>query len=316
MNTLSSQKNPQDILYTDLINPEIYNQILSEQHIYIAQSDKACIEFIYARSNLTDLEIVELGCGPARILRQLDKIKESSNITGVDIDQKFLSYAQSSLVNFPRKINLIQADISTYFHPKAVDLFFSVGVHHHVSKGKKTNLYLANVHKQLKKDGIYIVADEFVPEYETETERELRIAIWYSHVIAHALKYNYNYLANEESKIFLDDLLESKTSQNYKTQEQIDYVLQNVTEINNFAINGDAINANKKATEFLNFLNQHFNSCPSNQFALDASRRDYKICPSVFKKEIETAGFKITDEKIFGNIDNIGAMCMYVLSKR
>ena len=47
------------------------------------------------------------------------------------------------------------------------------------------------------------MSDEFIPEYENEDERNIKLTIWYAHVIANAIKQNYQYLAQEEAKTSL-----------------------------------------------------------------------------------------------------------------
>ena len=305
----------EEVMYTDVIEPSVYNKILSEQHIYIAQADRYCMDVINKLARNDKLEIVELGCGPARALAQLAQLNLKSNITGVDVDEKFLEFAKNVLDDKKQKITLIKDNIVIYQHEKPIDICFSIGVHHHIAKGKKVNSYLENIYKQLKKDGVYIVVDEFIPHYSTEAEREIRLAIWYSHVISHALKYGYMYLADEEARIFLDDILEGKTEKLYKNKTQVEYILSKAPAINKLILDDDLDNSFILAKEMLSFIFDNFDTSPSSNTTLDLSREDYKICFDVFKSEYEKVGFKLKEKQIFGNLDSIGAMAVYVLSK-
>lgn len=297
--------------YSQVIRPENYNQIVSNEHIYISSADQFLVKRIKELA-VPLAEVVELGCGPARVLplvRGIEKIK----LTGLDIDSDFLDYARRIMKK--EDICITAADIEIYQHDKEVDIFYSHGLHHHVSKGDKTINYLNNVWNNLKKGGYYILIDEFIPSYDNTQERELRVVVWYSHVIASAIKRNYNYLAQEESKIFLDDLYEGRANDNIKSQEQINLVLSRVEPIDQAARTGDLDKAQELSKEFLSELERYHNLEKHGDLTIDLSRGDYKICESILRKEIEKTRFSIESVKHFGPIETIGAISVYSLKK-
>lgn len=297
--------------YSKIIRPVEYNQIVSNEHLYIASADKFMLKKIKGYAYL-GAEVVELGCGPARILPLIREI-EGISLSGVDTDNEFLVYAQEIMKNSNTRI--ICGDVETYQHDKKVDIFYSHGLHHHIAKGPKTQNYLKNIYNNLRNGGYYILVDEFIPDYETPQERELKIVIWYSHVIAHAIKHNHSYLAQEESKILLDDLYEGRSHINFKNQEQIELILSYVGPIDQAACNNNLIKAEELSKEFLSALENRHSLIKHGDPTLDLSRGDFKICDKVFKQEAKMAGFDIIDVKAFGPAETIGSVSIYTLRK-
>lgn len=297
--------------YSQIIQPADYNRIVSNEHIYMAAADSYLVKKIRELA-FPSVEVVELGCGPARVLALIREI-EGIRLTGVDLDNQFLTYAQQVIKNSDTQI--VMADIETYKHDKEVDIFYSHGLHHHIAKGTKTINYLKNVHKNLKEGGYYILIDEFLPNYSNQMERELKVVIWYSHVIANAIKNNYLYLAQEESKILLDDLYEGRTHENIKNQEQIDLVLASVEPIDKAARGGEVDQAELLAKEFLSKLEKHHNLDKHGDLTIDLSRGDYKICDSVLREEVEKANLIIREVKAFGPAETIGSVSIYTIKK-
>ena len=259
-------------------------------------------------------EIVDVGCGPGRVSKQLSKLLKKNNlitITGIDIDTDFLAYSKS---HSGSNITFKKANIISYEHGIPVDVFFSIGVHHHIEKGWQMSQYLSNLHTQLADDGVYIISDEFIPDYTDENERDYSLAIWYSHVISHAIKNGFDYLALEEAHIFLDDLLEGRIEQLYKNEDQIQIVLASVSEISNATIEANKDHQKTAINKLLSTLEATFDSKFSTS-KTSLTRRDYKVCDKVFRNEMKQAGFIVQSQKSFGDIEKTGGMSVYMLKK-
>ena len=299
-----------EVTYSKIISPEEFNRINTEEHLYIKVSDAVIVKFIEEiRKKLgRNIEVVEIGCGPARILGEIAKIK-NINLTAIDHDKDFVAYARKKVKGAEVKV----ADIETYNHGKPVDVFYSQGVHHHIAKPPK---YFQNIRKQLNNNGIFILSDEFLPNYNSEEERRLRAVIWYSHIISHAQKNNHKILAQEEAKTLLDELNTEIDESRIKTEEQINLVLSQVDIIDEEARKGNVSRAEIIVKKFLNNLSKIYNYKQSGDPTLDLSRGDYKICDKVFREEIKSAGFTVEKFKAVGPIDSIGAMVVYVLKKK
>ena len=301
--------------YSSIIGPEDYNRLMTEQHLYIAEAD-ACVSRLLRGIHDTRriIEAVELGCGPARLLQH---VAQDMNVhaTGIDHDNEFIRYGRRILRQQGIPATIHKADIAVYRHPVPVDVFYSQGVHHHIEKGTKTLAYLRNVHDQLKPDGSFIVSDEFLPEYSTPKERKIRTIIWYSHIIANAITGGYKQLAEEEAKTLLDDLNEHGNQNGLKSKAQIGTVLRNVDLINKLACNKKMKEGARRANLLLGSISSMRNTEKSGNPSMDLSRGDYKISDSVFRKEIDEAGFFVDQIHTIGPVENIGGFSVYLLRK-
>ena len=294
-----------DATYGKIIAAEEFNKINNDQHLYIAASDEIIKSWTEEHGGI---EVVEFGCGPARLLQKLDLIR-GINLTGVDHDQDYVEYARTKV----DKAKVVMSDVESYQHAEKIDVVVTQGAHHHFSKPPQ---YLENVVAQLSDNGIYILCDEFLPNYHTEYERRIRATIWYSHIIADAIKKGYDQLALEEAKTFLDELNTENDETRIKTPEQVELVLNQVTTINERAIKDYLAMAEVLAGRFLGQLSKIYSWEPNNDPTLDLSRGDYKICDSVLRAEIAHFGLMVEKKKSIGPIRNIGGMTIYVLKKK
>lgn len=299
--------------YSNIIEPEDYNKIINTQHLYVTEAH----EFIYRviSKKIQDkkkAELVELGCGPGQLLRLVSQLA-NINLTAIDIDLNFINFAKKIVGHLP--VQIMSADIITYQHHCPVDIFFSQGVHHHIPKGKPTTTYLKNVYTQLKSGGYYILSDEFIAEYTNEQERALNLIIWYSHIIAHALKFDYSQLACEEAKTLLDDLHEGHATDGFKTQHQINLVLEKAPLINSLTENDNHKEARKLAQQLIEELNLYLSMQPCGNNTLDLFRGDYKICDKILRDEVTSVGFTVESVTSFGPTTNIGSLAVYLLKK-
>jgi SAM-dependent methyltransferase len=302
--------------YSAIISSEDYNCLMNDQHLYISQCDQYLVDMICEMSKDRTLEVVELGCGPLRFTRKLASIA-NINLTAIDVDEVFYSYGIKSSKEENLKINMVNDNIANYNHHKPVDIFCSNGLHHHVFKGVNCNKYLVNVANQLSDDGYYYLMDEFIPEYKDDKERNLKIIIWYSHIIADAINNKYYHLAQEEAKTLLDDLEEgSDEPHQLKNIKKIELVLSYVSLINEYAMNKQDEKAREIATEMLEKLKQNNEFQPLDDHnSIKLSRKDYKICDRVLKQELSEAGLMVVGMISFGPIENIGGLCVYKIKK-
>lgn len=302
----------QVIQYSSIISPEDYNRMVGHEHLYIKESDNFIFEILKQNVEKGLSEVVEIGCGPGRLTQLISKI-ENINLTAVDTDSEFIKYAKSLLPN----TCIVNQSVLTYRHSAPVDAFISQGMHHHIGKGEDTKTYLRNIAKNLRPGGIYIISDEFIPDYNNEAEREINLVIWYSHIIASALKMGYSGLAKEEAKTLLDDIYEGREDISLsKTQEQIELVLLVVESINKKAIKGLLEEAKKEALQCITALGRIKNDAYKEEnSSIKMSRGDYKISNEKFADELENTGLYILSSQVFGPIERIGAMVVHVLKK-
>lgn len=289
------------ITYSQIISARTYTEIMS-QHIYMQEADNivAGTALKHATSVSKVPTILEIGCGPGRITKLL--IGQGANVHGADIDQAFLQEAQNAVP----QATFVQADLITYQHPTLVDVVVSHGLHHHIHPN-----HLQTVARYIKPGGVYVLGDEFLPHYDTNSERQLRAIAWYAHVIAEALSSNHSVLATEETKTLLDDLFYGLSLQ--KTEARIELVLHNAPKINELF-------RQQHWTKFDHTINEVFEeviASPETEASskLKLSRGDYKICHAEFIKQLEGTGFEIEDLQTVGPTNTIGGFKIYVLKK-
>lgn len=302
--------------YSSIISAADYMELMTKQHLFIAAADKEICRSTVERVLRGARNIVELGCGPGRLLKPLQsslKVFKDVKLSGVDLDPVFLEYARS-IVDATRT-QIIEADVRLFQPLEPVDIFLSQGFHHHVQKGDAVNDYLSNVRTQMSEGGVYILGDEFLPDYHDEEERRVKAVIWYAHIISNAIKKGHNYLAQEEAKTLIDDLNEADIPDSIKTQDQIQLVLKRVQKIEAASASKDLKNANKLAERLLETLACMRNYQATGDQTVDLSRGDYKICDEVLKEELEAAGLFVERVKHIGPIKTVGAMSVYTIKK-
>lgn len=301
--------------YSSIIDPQTYNTLMTEQHIYIQQADDTICRLIENQLQEGKTEVVELGCGPARLLEQVGRISRI-HLTGIDHDLNFIEYGEKILQEKKINAHILFGDVCSYRHQKPVDIFYSQGIHHHIPKGDDTKKYLRNIFKALKPGGLYILSDEFLAEYslKNKDERCIQAILWYSLVIQNALYNGHKLLAVEETKTLLDDLSEGSDTASIKTTKQIDLVLGSVQTIHE-AAQKNLAEAKKLAKDILQQIHLLAGTKPNHDPRLDLSRGDFKICDSVFRSEVEQVGFRIQNVIHIGPIQTIGGFSIYTLQK-
>jgi Methyltransferase domain len=287
--------------YSQLISPEKYNELMSEQHKYIATSDKFILTYLFDVVDKFKMpNVLEIGPGPMRIsfsiLQTLWDSDTNFNFSILDIDPEFISFNKELIIEKSLPIKIIEEDINTLTVDKKIDIAISQGFHHHISSE-----YLSNLYSIMSEGGFYIISDEFLPDYVDEKDRKIKAIVWYSHIIANAVSGSNFELAREEAKTLLDDIADNKQV-NYKSEEIINLVMENST-----LIDIDE----RLALELLVKINQ--NSIETNDPKMFLSRGDYKISHEVFQKQFQKAGFKFVSKKVIGN--SKGSLTVWVLQK-
>lgn len=110
------------------------------------------------------LRIIDVGSGSGDLSLLLAKDLADSEIIANDVEPNPVAQAQEKLASFPHA--------SVYDQPfesweGTADVVISWGSHHHLSHD-----YLAHVKEILSPGGIFIVGDEFCPEYLLGADRE------------------------------------------------------------------------------------------------------------------------------------------------
>jgi SAM-dependent methyltransferase len=281
------------------------------QHVHIPEADRHIIDLVGRHVRHGRRRVLEIGCGPARLLRQLDQI-EGVHLTGLDHDQSFVDTGREIIAQQGRKTPIICTDIAMYHPDDTFDIAVSQGMHHHIPKDE-VPAYLENVRRLLVPSGYYIVGDEFLTQYQGEVERRIIATLWYAHVIASAIRGGHQQLGVEEAKTLLDDL--AMGEETLKSNAQLELVLESVEQIESLVEQANLYDARAQAQMLLTELMHLRPTHSTGDARLDLSRGDFKVDGTAFREEVVRAGFRVLDTRWFGPIDVSGAMGVFILQK-
>jgi SAM-dependent methyltransferase len=107
----------------------------------------------------TNMDVIELGCAPGLILKELYLLRPAHNYFGIDYSLEGLAITREFLEENGIKAELIHADIRTYVPDRRYDLVVSFGLVEHFDDPVR----ILEAHKKfVAEDGLVIVS---VPNY-------------------------------------------------------------------------------------------------------------------------------------------------------
>lgn len=293
------------IEYGKTVTAQDYNNGISA-HPYIPQSDQAIYEQIFHFAQGKDhVKVLDCGCGPNRITSRIGTIPNTT-VWGLDLSQEFVDAANESnnLSNvFFLKEDFIQADLMHKF-----DVIYLQGVLHHI-RGRDRERFISKLFEMLQPGGIVIVGDEFIPKYETETERVRYVGLFYAHIIAEAVAGGFDVLAKEESKNLIDDCLAGHLGAGVFTDAILERIQTDAVEINRFLYT-DKITAFKKVGQLVSWLEKETEKAAGSVENMD--RGDYKISMPELEKDFERSALR---KLTFGPVDFVGGMGVMIWEK-
>lgn len=113
-------------------------------------------------------EILVLGCGSGL---EVERIKFSSNVTGIDLSDKMLEVLNKKKLN--DKVNLTTicgSFLNIPFEKKKYDIVLSCYVMHHFNENQKTEIY-KKIYDCLNDGGVFINGDSFSKTIEEENTK-------------------------------------------------------------------------------------------------------------------------------------------------
>lgn len=196
---------------------DLYDRILSD-FPYVADSFKAMVKIVkdYVLEK-EGVEILEFGFGTGLLTEQIAQIKEVQTLIGVDPSKDFYSKAKKRLRKHPQ-VKLLKKDATSYKHPHPVDIIAASFTYHHIPDVQKLK-FLKSVARNLKKKGIFILGDEFIPPFKNKIEKIKAIKKFYSHFIKYLISQN---TKQETLNVFHESLAESlRGVEEYKTSLEV-----------------------------------------------------------------------------------------------
>ena len=319
--------------YSKTIVAEMYLRILQE-HLYIWQADQ-CIRNIvrnHCQKNSDDWrKILDVGCGPGRLTSSLGSRKDYR--IGIDLSADFIEYAcEISRAVHPHdldpNLDFKVVDFATNQNIKLgvtdvdlqeCDVIVMQGVMHHIHDKDRTR-FLQRSFDLLKPDGILIIGDEFIKEYDTEEKRVFNVAKFYLHIIDEARKGDFDELAEEEAKNLIDDCFSGTENAGLATEKTFEHIYQYAAVINKMfyeygAIAGLNFEADNQIRSMFNYIKrsvEHLIGSSSENF----NRGDLKVSIQRFINELADYGFSVRGfVKKIGPVDELGGMAVIVFEK-
>lgn len=313
--------------YGQTVTSELYLNAL-QGHQYIPQSDQCIRNLIkeYCKKN-SDIcpKILDLGCGPGRLTFSI--AENNCHVIGLDISESFISHAneiywkneiRKGTVEFQQR-NFAGYGLKGDDNHKTLDIVFMQGVMHHIH-GEDRSKFLNRIHEYLKPDGILIIGDEFIADYESDDERILNVAKFYLHIVDEARKGGFNELAEEEAKNLIDDCFSGTKFAGLATEKTLETVYQYAKSINeqfysHGSVAGLNFEANNQIHNMFNYIKltvEHLTSSASKNF----NRGDYKVSINVFAEELSLYHFKLEEKYEIGPVKQLGGMGVLVFTKQ
>ena len=115
-------------------------------------------ESVRALGTLGNLDILELGCGPARLAIFLKNKNPRCHILAVDQDPSILELAKSNAEIARVKINFLWKNVTQLSLPKTFDRIYSTLLFHHLTTQEKKQT-LKKSQRLLKKEGVFVLTD-------------------------------------------------------------------------------------------------------------------------------------------------------------
>lgn len=191
-----------------------------EQHAYYIELADMIVKKIQSHSMALGrrIRVLELGAGTGLFTKRLSTL-DSVETVAVEIDWACYVQLRHNIqrlkrINKELKMTCHNED-SRIFDPEGnFDIIVSVFADHHIKPYDKP-AYLENVKQNLNPDGMFIVGDEFIPEYSGVKERREALEKYHGHIIDIANSQNQAELAKLETaalKSGLDELGDFKLS--------------------------------------------------------------------------------------------------------
>ncbi|MFC1613549.1 class I SAM-dependent methyltransferase [Patescibacteria group bacterium] len=141
----------------------------------------------YGRKSPKNFKILDLMCGTGYLLGNLSKDRPDLQLTGIDIESQFISYAsnQYSAVKF------IKDDVLLWKPTEKYDIIFCTGALHHLRYKDQPKL-IEKISKSLSNIEMssFFMADSFIRDYHNEMEKKLASLELGNYYITYAIEKN------------------------------------------------------------------------------------------------------------------------------
>jgi len=123
---------------------------------------------------LGQVEILDVCSGLGNFANHLSFVCPKIRATCIDTNKEFIKYGKTKFKDW----EFIEADAVNFSLGKKFNFIIASSAYHHIADKDKL-AFLKNLKSHLKDDGIVIVCENFLPDYQTEKERKVAIKLYY-----------------------------------------------------------------------------------------------------------------------------------------
>jgi SAM-dependent methyltransferase len=138
-------------------------EAMRQGHPWIQQGDDYIVEIVsrHARQFGETVQVLEVGSGSAILSKRIADEVENVRVIANEVEPNLVALAQRRLKE--TAVELFTLPFSDW--TESLDIIVSWGSHHHLS-----NNHLEHIRRTLRSDGIFILGDEFCPDYCTSQD--------------------------------------------------------------------------------------------------------------------------------------------------
>lgn len=256
------------------------NVLMREGHVHIADVERLCIELVarHAERFGRPAELLEIGCASGILAERLAARVPDLAVTAHEEYAPFAALAEQRLKD--TRVVLETGALDSLRRP--VDIILSAGAHHHLPAG-----YLDHARGLLRDDGVFILADEFCPEYCTARDLDH---------LAHApmvhLANGYVLTSAAEVTAFEQrgEVPERARDMEVRRRRALWHWYRYVVDE---AMRGDHIEV--AVAELTSARDDLITGCEA----------EHKLAPSIVERQLQLAGFRIIEKHVFGPVDDV-----------
>ena len=200
----------------------IYHAVEKSHPYYVEMIAEISRRLVRLQKTQGDLRVLEFGAGTG--LATEDFVKCSGlSIDALELDEKCCELLGEHLGGL---VTCICGDAVTFVGRNGYDAMVSVFAHDHIHYDKGPDL-VANIHRNLKPGGVYIMGGELLPHYSNDTERKEALHKYHGFIVDAALREEHFELAQIEINALKSGLYKIGDFKRHEKLFEIEMLSQN-----------------------------------------------------------------------------------------
>ena len=119
--------------------------------------------------------VLDYMCGTGYLLRKISVRRPDLSLVGCDLNEEYVDYANSHPEkHWPEHCSFDHADVLSYQPYRMPHVVLVTGGLHHLAPEDQPRL-IAKIASELSDDGVFVLADEFITDFESEVQRRLGV---------------------------------------------------------------------------------------------------------------------------------------------